>query len=61
MEQLTSEDLISCLTDRPCDVCKFHGEDGCRKWDCVFDEQLRNGLKADIEEMGGTDDRECIH
>lgn len=28
---------ISYLTDRPCDVCEFHKENGCCKWDCVFE------------------------
>ena len=30
--------LISHLTDRPCEVCKFHKENGCSRWDCVFEE-----------------------
>ena len=33
---------MSYLTDRPCSVCKFHGENGCSKWNCVFEE-----VKAD--------------
>lgn len=28
---------ISHLTDRPCSVCEFHKEDGCSKWECVFE------------------------
>lgn len=28
---------ISHLKDRPCDVCEFRKENGCCKWDCVFD------------------------
>lgn len=28
---------IGHLTDRPCDVCEFHKENGCCKWDCVFE------------------------
>ena len=27
---------IGHLTDRPCEVCEYHGEYGCCKWDCVF-------------------------
>lgn len=27
---------IGHLTDRPCDVCEFHKENGCCKWTCVF-------------------------
>ena len=29
---------MSYLTDRPCSACKFHGENGCSKWNCVFEE-----------------------
>lgn len=28
---------ITHLKDRPCDVCEFRKENGCCKWDCVFD------------------------
>lgn len=28
---------IGHLKDRPCSVCEFHKENGCCKWDCVFD------------------------
>ena len=28
---------IGHLTDRPCSVCEFHKENGCCKWDCVFE------------------------
>ena len=28
---------IGHLKDRPCDVCEFHKENGCCKWDCVFE------------------------
>lgn len=31
--------LIGYLNDRPCTVCKFHGENGCCKWNCVFEDQ----------------------
>ena len=27
---------IGHLPDRPCEVCEFHGEYGCCKWECVF-------------------------
>lgn len=27
---------ISCLTDRPCSVCRFKTENGCSRWECVF-------------------------
>lgn len=37
---MTREELLDCLTDRPCDVCKFHTETGCSKWKCVFEEPI---------------------
>ena len=30
-------DISSYLTDRPCAVCKCHTDDGCSKWECVFE------------------------
>lgn len=27
---------ISHLNGRPCEVCDFHTEKGCSKWECVF-------------------------
>lgn len=29
--------LLDTLTDRPCSVCRHRKENGCSKWDCVFD------------------------
>jgi len=37
---MTREELLDCLTDRPCDVCKFHTGNGCTKWKCVFEEPV---------------------
>ena len=37
---MTREDLLACLKDRPCDVCKFHTDKGCDKWKCVFESEL---------------------
>jgi len=34
---MTTKEQLECLTDRPCAVCKYHGENGCSKWSCVFD------------------------
>ncbi len=34
---MTKDELLSCLTDRPCEACKFHTEFGCSKWSCVFE------------------------
>ena len=28
---------IGNLKDRPCEACEFHKENGCCKWNCVFD------------------------
>ena len=35
---------IGHLTDRPCDVCEFHGENGCSQWTCVFSDKLFGGM-----------------
>lgn len=36
-EAIKAIEQISHLTDRPCSVCEFHKEDGCSKWECVFE------------------------
>jgi hypothetical protein len=36
-EAIKALEQISHLTDRPCSVCEFHKEDGCSKWECVFE------------------------
>ena len=41
---MTDNEKLSCLIDRPCTACKFHKEEGCSKWSCVFEE------KADVSE-----------
>lgn len=33
-------ELISHLKDRPCEACEYHKENGCCKWDCVFDSMI---------------------
>lgn len=35
---------IGHLTDRPCDVCEFHKENGCSQWTCVFSNGLFGGM-----------------
>ncbi len=30
--------LIGYLNDRPCAACVFRKENGCSKWNCVFEE-----------------------
>lgn len=41
---MTDNEKLSCLIDRPCNACKFHKEEGCSKWSCVFEE------KSDVPE-----------
>ena len=41
---MTDNEKLSCLIDRPCTACKFHKENGCSKWSCVFEE------KSDVPE-----------
>lgn len=36
---MTDNEKLSCLIDRPCTACKFHKEEGCSKWSCVFEEK----------------------
>ena len=33
-------ELIGYLKDRPCEACTFHTENGCSKWNCVFNGAL---------------------
>ena len=33
-------ELLDTLIDRPCSVCRHHKENGCCKWDCVFDGRI---------------------
>ena len=33
---VSSEEKLSCLTGKPCDVCKHH-TDGCGRYSCIFD------------------------
>ena len=33
-------ELMKHIKGRPCEVCEFQDEEGCHKWDCVFDEWL---------------------
>lgn len=41
---MTDNEKLSCLIDRPCTACKFHKEEGCSKWSCIFEE------KSDVPE-----------
>ena len=40
---------LDCLIDRPCDVCKFHEENGCTQWVCVFCDGLFGDMKTKQE------------
>lgn len=37
-EAIEAIEQIRCLTDRPCNVCKFKTENGCSCYECVFKE-----------------------
>ena len=40
---MTRADLLHCITDRPCAVCRCNEDgNGCKKWNCVFDEKPEN-------------------
>ena len=34
-----TENALDHLTDRPCEVCEFHKDGSCSKWNCVFEEK----------------------
>lgn len=36
---MTRAEILDCLTDRPCDYCKFHESGRCERWNCVFEEK----------------------
>ena len=36
---MTKAEILDCLTDRPCDVCRFHESGKCERWNCVFEEK----------------------
>lgn len=36
---MTREEMLACLNGRPCDVCNYHTENGCKRWNCVFEEE----------------------
>ena len=36
---MTDSEKLSYLIDRPCTACKFHKEEGCSKWSCVFEDK----------------------
>ena len=34
-------DKLKYLKDRPCEVCDFHSDNGCRRWKCIFEEDTK--------------------
>jgi hypothetical protein len=44
---MTRAEILDCLTDRPCDSCKFHESGRCERWDCVFEEQTDEMTRED--------------
>ena len=44
---MTRAEILDCLTDRPCEVCKFHESGRCERWDCVFEEQTDEMTRED--------------
>jgi len=59
---LTREEQLACLTDRPCTVCKFHSDEGCEKWRCVFEEEPEEQDPKQVELEGdGYADGELVY
>lgn len=55
---MTREEILACLTDRPCTVCKFHSTEGCCKWFCVFEEEPEDKpVNVVLDEMKSIVDR----
>ena len=57
---MTDRELLECLTDRPCDVCKFHEETGCSQWVCVFCDGLFGDMKSGNETSGDLISRQAV-
>ncbi len=55
---MTREEQLACLTDRPCEVCKFHGENGCCRWKCVFEEEPTDAEPCE-DESGSEKPNNC--
>lgn len=36
---MTRAEILNCLTDRPCDYCRFHESGRCERWECVFEQK----------------------
>lgn len=57
---MTDRELLNCLTDRPCDVCKFRGENGCSQWTCVFCDGLFGDMRTKQEPSGDLISRQTV-
>lgn len=49
---MTRAEILDCLTDRPCEVCKFHESGRCERWDCVFEEKPDDVEDCEEREQG---------
>lgn len=58
---MTADELIACLTDRPCGACKFHTDLGCSKWTCVFEERESQAEKIikKIKQLEPLNNKDC--
>lgn len=52
---MTREELVSCLEDRPCQACTHHSAAGCRIWTCAFDET--KGGWSEVETLAAIRER----
>ena len=37
-------EMLNHIKNRPCMACEFQTENGCCKWECVFDKYLRENV-----------------
>ena len=45
---ISALELIGHLIDRPCGACEFKKEQGCCKWECVFDKLIHEGRSKSL-------------
>jgi len=48
---MTRAEILNCLTDRPCDACRFHESGRCERWDCVFEEKPDDAENCEDKRM----------
>jgi hypothetical protein len=57
---MTRAEILDCLMDRPCEVCKFHESGRCERWECVFEEKPDEPKHISIDDaMSVFDDYMC--